>query len=394
MSSRTHYDAVIVGARCAGAATAMLMARRGMKVLAIDRGGYGSDALSTHAMMRGAAIQLARWGLLERVADSGAPPVPVTSFHYGDEIVEVAIKPAHGVDALYAPRRTILDALLVDAAREAGVEIRHGHALVDLVRRPDGRVEGVVAYDPAGHRVRVSADLVVGADGLGSTVARLVEAPILRQGRHATSVAFGYWSGLRQDGYHWHSVPGASAGLIPTNDGLTCVFLAVPPSVFARALRPDPAGLFPTLLGRVAPSLRDQTGNARQVGGLRLFAGHKGLFRQAHGPGWALVGDAGYFKDPLTAHGITDAFRDAELLAEAAADGSDAAFAAYARIRDELSLDLFEVTDEIAAFQWDLAQLKDLHQELNRHMKREAEHMAAFPATGRPDRQLLAGGPG
>src|SRR5689334_2337745 len=135
MLAYTTYDALVVGARCAGAATAMLMARKGMRVLLIDRAGYGTDTVSTHALMRGGVLQLHRWGLLSRLQEAGTPPVRETTFHYGDETVTVAIKPSNGVNALYAPRRTLLDSTLVDAAREAGVTVCRGQTLVGLVQR-------------------------------------------------------------------------------------------------------------------------------------------------------------------------------------------------------------------------------------------------------------------
>src|SRR5215469_5975217 len=140
MFAHHSYDALVVGARCAGAATAMLMARRGLRVLAIDRAGYGTDTISTHALMRGGVLQLHRWGILPRLREAGTPPVHETTFHYGDEAITVAIKPSGGIDALYAPRRTLLDAALVDAAREAGAVVRHGRTCVELLHRPDGRV--------------------------------------------------------------------------------------------------------------------------------------------------------------------------------------------------------------------------------------------------------------
>jgi flavin-dependent dehydrogenase len=139
------YDAVIVGARCAGAATAMLLARRGLSVLVLERARPGTDTLSTHALMRGGVVQLRRWGLLDRLVEAGTPPVRRTSFHYGDETVTVSVKPAAGVDALYAPRRTLLDRVLVDAAVEAGAEVRFGVDVTGVLRHPDGRVGGVVA---------------------------------------------------------------------------------------------------------------------------------------------------------------------------------------------------------------------------------------------------------
>src|SRR5688572_29646556 len=109
------FDAVVVGSRCAGAATAMLLARAGQRVLVVDRGEYGADILSTHALMRGAVLQLRHWGLLPRIVDAGTPAVRSTTFHFGADTLLVAIKAKYGVDALYAPRRTVLDPILVDA---------------------------------------------------------------------------------------------------------------------------------------------------------------------------------------------------------------------------------------------------------------------------------------
>src|SRR6516164_4936877 len=164
MFSHGAYDALVVGARCAGAATAMLMARRGLRVLAIDRTGYGTDTISTHALMRGGGMQLHRWGVLPRLAAAGTPAVRETTFHYGAETVVVDIRPSDGVTALYAPRRTLLDRTLVDAARDAGAAVWHGYSLLDLIRRSDGRVCGATVQDPAGNAFAIKADLVVGAD--------------------------------------------------------------------------------------------------------------------------------------------------------------------------------------------------------------------------------------
>jgi len=380
MRSSQRYDALVVGARCAGAATAMLMARHGLKVLVIDRSGYGTDTLSTHALMRGAVLQLHRWGLLPKVAAMGTPAVRSTRFHYGDEVVEVAIKPSHGMDALYAPRRTVLDRLLVDAAWESGAEVRFRHSLAALIRRPDGRVSGAVVNDEEGRRVEVAADLVVGADGIGSAVARLVEAPVLHGARHTTAAVYGYWSGIRTDGYHWHYQEGRSTGTIPTNNGQHCVFASVPPERFRAEIRHDLAAGMRRIIRESSPELAEAVEAGRLEGRLWAFAGRKGFLRAPHGPGWALVGDAGYFKDPLTAHGITDALRDAELLAESAAEGTPAAFAEYGELRDALSLPLFETTDAIASFAWNLDDLKAYHQALNKAMKREVEHMTGRAA--------------
>ena len=376
MTARKSYDAVVVGARCAGAATAMLLARWGLRVLLIDRGDYGTDTISTHALMRGGVVQLRRWGLLPRIAEAATPPVRETIFHYGEEAVEIAIAPSHGVAALYAPRRSVLDAALVDAASEAGVEVCFRHVLVGLRRDADGRVRGALIRDAFGELGEIAATLVVGADGLSSAVARLVGAPVTRQGSGASAVIYGHWSGLAARGYHWYFRTGASAGVIPTNHGQHCVFAAMPAAQFRTGMRGE-AG-YRGVLADAAPEVAEALDSARAEGPLQSFAGRASFLRQAWGPGWALVGDAGCFKDPLTAHGMTDALRDAELLARAAVDGSEHAFADYAATRDALSISLVEATDAVASFEWDLETLRHHHHSLNQAMKREVEHLAAL----------------
>jgi flavin-dependent dehydrogenase len=217
----------------------------------------------------------------------------------------------------------------------------------------------------------VTAGIVIGADGLRSTVARLVGAKPYLVARHATAVVFGYWSGIQVEGYHFHYRPGVSAGAIPTNDGQACVFTATPPERFSRETLPDLEGSYARVLREAAPDLAEHTRAATRVGKLRSFAGVPGMFRPAWGPGWALVGDAGYFKDPITAHGITDAFRDADLLAQAVIEGTDEALARYQATRDDLALGFFEATDHVASFEWDYGSLQRSHRRASEEMARE-----------------------
>ena len=378
------YDVVVVGARCAGAATAMLLARQGLRVLALDRHDYGADTLSTHALMRGGVIQLNRWGILPAIAAAGTPPITATVFHYGDEEVAIPIKPGAGVDALFGPRRTLLDRTLVEAAREAGVAVRYGWRVTDLLRSDDGRVRGVAARAPSGAMESIGAGLVVGADGLRSTIARLAGAEIYRQGAHATGAVYGYFDGLDRNQYRWYYGDKVAASLIPTNDGVACVCISIPSERFAQETRLDVRAGFHRVVAEVSPHLAGAMPRARQVGPLRAFAGVRGFMRQSFGPGWALVGDAAYFKDPLTAHGITDAFRDAELLALTVTRDSHEAWRAYQIERDHLSADLFEATDAIASFAWDLETIRPLHRLLNDAMKREVATIVAFDAPKRP----------
>jgi flavin-dependent dehydrogenase len=390
-----RYDVIVVGARPAGAGTSLLLARQGARVLLIDRGQYGTDTLSTHALMRGGVLQLARWGILPRIRTAGTPPVRSATFLYGDEALTVPVKPRDGVDALFAPRRTLLDRVLVDAARESGVHVVYGMRAVDLQRRQDGRVSGVVmasqdqpplklrrsaeASAKAEDSVRVvDASLVIGADGLRAQNARLVAAPTTRLGRWATANVFGYWSGLQVDGYRWYYHPGFSVGAIPTNDGLTCVFASTPAARFNELFKGNVAAGYHYVLERAGADLVDGMRRGALQGSLHGFPGQVGHLRRSAGPGWALVGDAGYFKDPLTAHGITDALIEAEYLARAVQTGTDAALMAYEADRDDRVAPLFDVTDRIASFEWTLDQARVLHKQLAEAMSAEVRALNAF----------------
>jgi len=383
-----HYDAVIVGARCAGASTGMLLARAGLRVLVVDRDPAGSDTLSTHALMRGGVLQLARWGLLDGIVAAGTPPIRSTTFHYGAEPIEIAIKPRHGFDALYAPRRTVLDALLEDAARAAGAEIVHGPSAVELLRDADGRVRGVT-LDQGGVRSLVRADLVIGADGRRSRIARLVGAAVERRGRHAAAVIYAYFEGLASHAFHWHYVPGVSVGVIPTNGGRTCVFAAMPARRFREQLSLGLESIYRQVLLEASPQLARAAGEATRMGKLWPFPGLPGSLLRSFGPGWALVGDAGVFRDPITAHGITDALRDAELLARAVVGGN---LAAYQAARDEMAAPMLDISDTLAAFEWNLEEAKVLHLDLSRQMNAEVAVMRGWdpaPAAGQ-ERRLAA----
>jgi 2-polyprenyl-6-methoxyphenol hydroxylase-like FAD-dependent oxidoreductase len=369
---------VIVGARAAGAATALLLARQGRRVLVVDRAAYGSDTLSTHGLMRSGVLQLSRWGLLDRVIEAGTPPVRRTVFHYGSGAVAVPIKPSAGVDALYAPRRTVLDPIVVDAARAAGAEFRFGVTITGLHRDSHGRVTGVVGRDRSGDPVTIDARLTVGADGIGSTVARLVDAPIERQGRGASGFVYGYWSDLPVDGYEWFYRPGVAAGILPTNGGQVCVFVGTSATRFRAEVAADIHRGFDELLGEADPAALDRVRSATPQSRLRSFPGRPGFLRRAWGPGWALVGDAGYFKDPISTHGLTDAFRDAELLAGAIDEAHKgapmgAALARYQASRDRLSIPLFTTVDAIARYDWDMSEVEGLLRAMSSAMADEME---------------------
>lgn len=373
----SSHDVVIVGARAAGAATALLLARAGYDVLVVDRGRYGSDTLSTHALMRAGVLQLERWGLLERVVAAGTPPVHRVTFDYGGAPVVIDVD-----HPLYAPRRTVLDRMLVDAAREAGAQVRFGVDVIGVRTDGEGRVTGIEARS-GGRSTRHDATLVVGADGLRSRIARAVGAPQTVAGRHMAAAIYGHYRGVPTDGYEWGFGVRASSGAIPTNDGRTCVFVGATPARFHGELRRDRHAAMRALLAETSADLGARVAAGRLDGPLRAFPGARGWLRRPFGPGWALVGDAGYFKDPATAHGLSDALRDAELLVHAVDEGltgaapMEVALAGYERVRDDLSRTLFHITDTIAGFGWRLPDLQSMHVELSRQMQREADHLEA-----------------
>ncbi len=388
----THnYDVAVVGARAAGAATACLLARSGLRVLLVDRARYGADTLSTHALMRGGVLQLSRWGLLDEVIAAGTPPVRRTTFRYANTVVPIPIKSSHGVDALYAPRRTVLDPILVDAAVAAGVDVRFGIVVTDVERTSRGAVTGIVGRTRDGQPFRARARIVVGADGIRSTIAERVGAPVERIGTSAAAVTYGYWSGLATDGYEWNFRPDAASGVIPTNDGQVCVFASASPRRIGRG------GLEPLvrIVAESSPDLASRLAAATPPSALRTFTGQPGHVRRSWGRGWALVGDAGYFKDPLSAHGLTDALRDAELLArgiiDVVVDGAaeDDALAGYQTTRDALSAALFDVMDVIAGHRWTDDEIADLLLQLSAAMADEVDALAALPAPPVPEAQLI-----
>jgi 2-polyprenyl-6-methoxyphenol hydroxylase-like FAD-dependent oxidoreductase len=379
-----HYDAIVVGGRCAGAATAMLLARGGLHVLVVEAARPGTDTLSTHALMRGGVLQLERWGLLDAVIDAGTPAIASTEFAYGDDIETVDIRPSGGISALRAPRRTVLDSLLLEAARAAGAEVRIP-ARVTRLLTDGGRVRGIEGIERGtGTRFRATAPLTIGADGRNSTIAQAVDASVRRRGTASSAVVYGYFRGLPRDRYHWAYRPGVAAGVVPTGDGLACVWAGTASARFAQQRSTGLDATYSSLLAAAAPGLARSISAAPPVGTLRGFPGQPGWIRASAGPGWALVGDAGYFKDPITAHGITDALRDAELLTRAVLDaprGGRAQLNAlddYERTRDRLSEPLFDITERIASYSWDLAELRWRLRELSNAMRPEVDALLAF----------------
>jgi len=207
---------------------------------------------------------------------------------------------------------------------------------------------------------------------------------VTRQGPSAAANVFGYWSGIPVEGYRWYYRPGLSAGAIPTNDGHTCIFASVPALQFGTVFRHDLEAGYRSVIAEVAPDLAAPMRAATLAAPLKGAPGEPGFFRRSAGPGWVLVGDAGYFKDPLTAHGITDALVDAEYLARAIAEESNPALLGYVEDRDRRAAQLFDITDRIASFAWTLDEARGLHKQLAKAMAEEVAGLITLTQEAAP----------
>jgi 2-polyprenyl-6-methoxyphenol hydroxylase-like FAD-dependent oxidoreductase len=348
------YDAIVVGARCAGSPTAMLLAREGYRVLLLDKASFPSDTLSVHHIHQPGVARLKRWGLLDQVIASNCPPVRRQRVDFGPFALEAAPPPVDGVGDAYAPRRTVLDTILVEAAAEAGAEVRERFTVDEILFDGD-RVAGVRGHAAGGTTVTEEARIVVGADGLHSRVARAVGAPEYNVRPAMTCAYYAYWDDVPVEGAELYARSDRMILAGETNDGRTTVIVYWPIAEF-RDVRTDVEGQFLRALDLV-PDLAERVRAGARAERFRGTADLPNLFRKPYGPGWALAGDAGYHKDPITAQGITDAFRDAELLAAAIDDGFarhrplTEALADYERQRNEAAMPIYELTCQFASLQ-------------------------------------------
>lgn len=349
------YDVIVVGARCAGSPTAMLLARKGYRVLLVDKATFPSDIMSTHFIHQPGVAKLKRWGLLEKVAASNCPPIPKGSFDVGLFALTGSPPPAEGVAAAYCPRRTVLDKILVDAAVEAGAELREAFP-VEMVIMDGERATGIRGRAKGGATVTEEARIVIGADGLHSIVARTVRASEYNARPSLACAYYSYWSGIPpMEGYEYYVREHRVIITFSTNDGLTGIVVLWPNKEF-REVRADIEGKFLNSLD-LTPRLAERVRNSKREERFVGTADVPNFFRKPYGPGWALVGDAGYHKDPITAQGITDAFRDAELLAEAIAAGFsgrellEKALADYEQQRNQAVLPMYEFTCQQASLE-------------------------------------------
>ena len=348
-----EYDAIVVGARCAGSPTAMLLARKGYKVLMVDRTTFPSDTVSTHIVHPQGVAALNRWGLLDRLIATGCPPIDTYSFDFGPFVIEGSPGTPESPVA-YCPRRTVLDALLVEAAATSGVDVREGFGVDELVVE-DGRVVGIRGKATGGSPVTDRAQIVVGADGLRSFVARSVHAEQYNEHGPRLCGYYSYWSGLPADGrFATYIRDDRGFATAPTHDGLTLV-IAGWPYALLDANKTDLEGNYLKTFDfapEFAERIRSATRETRVVG-----TAVPNFFRKPFGAGWALVGDAGYNRDFITAQGISDAFRDAELCSNAIDESMsgrrsfDDAMGDYQTTRDNQVLPMYEFTLQLAALE-------------------------------------------
>lgn len=346
------YDVIVVGARCAGASTALLLARRGYRVVLIERSTFPSDlVMSTHLVWQPGVAKLVSWGLGDALAATGAPALTRGHFDFGPFTIDAEFPAAGGIRPAYAPRRVVLDQLLVEAATSAGADLWEATTVESLHTDAEGTVTGIRATARGGAKVDAQARIVVGADGTHSVIARLVNAVEYDCCPALEGTYFAYWSGVAAPAAEVHPRPGRAVYGWATTGGLTLVgvnwVLADFPGV-----RADIERNYHQVIGQAAPELAERLRAGRReskwIGGAI-----RGYFRTPYGPGWALVGDAGYQKDPGTAQGITDAFSHAELLAEAIHAGLSGradlteALAGYERIRNTRAKPMYQLTCQL-----------------------------------------------
>jgi flavin-dependent dehydrogenase len=345
------YDAIIVGARVAGSATALLLARGGYRVLLVDRATFPSDTLSTHQIQIPGSVRLKRWGLLDQVLATDPGAVGQVRLTTGDVTLSGSYPSLDEINTIISPRRFLLDTILVEAADHAGAEVQQGTTIDELLWE-DGRVVGVHGHSPTGATITERARVVIGADGKHSLVAKAVSALTYDVRPPLTCGYYAYWDGIPTQGGDIYQLDRRAIGLWPTNQQQTLIYVAWPATEFP-AFRSDVEGSFMGTIDRL-PELSERVRQGHRAERFRGTGEMPNFYRRPFGAGWALVGDAGYVKDPITAFGISDALRDAELLATALDDGFSGqeplqeALRSYERQRNAASKPFYDLTMQTA----------------------------------------------
>ncbi len=375
------YDAIVVGARCAGSPTAMLLARKGYRVLLVDRATFPSDTMSTHCVGKGLP-RLRSWGLLEQVLGINCPWILRRTFTLGDFPLTFNDPPRDGIPAALCPRRITLDKILVDAAVNAGAELREGFSVNEILLEGH-KVIGVLGRLKGGPIVTERGRIVIGADGRHSLVARSVRAPRYKEVPPLMCWYYTYWSNVPTKGFEKHILydERIQALVLPTNDGLTAILIGWGQEQF-HTVKADIEGHYMTAINCV-PGLPERMQEAQREDRFLGGGDFDNFFCKPFGPGWALVGDAGYHKDPTNAIGISDAFRDADLLAGAIDAGFsgriplEEAFADYERQRNEDALPSYENNCDTASFKPPPPELLEIRAALKDGSQQDIDQMFA-----------------
>lgn len=354
MTSREDVDVVVVGARCAGSATAIALASHGLRVIVLDKARFPSDTLSTHLLWPAGLAELQALGVLDAVNSLSAPPLSVAYASGGGIEVRADYTPVDGIAHAMCVRRSGLDAALVSRARDVGADVRE-HASVTELLTCDGRVAGVRHRDADGTH-EIGARLVIGADGRRSTIADIlgVTTPY-RAKPSGRACYYGYWrdadDSSREVAAQWRE-GGELGTAFPCDDGLVLVLLQ-PPVGRTGEFRGDVEAEYRRTI-KSMPGLTDRLRDCELVGPVRSATDIESYFRRSSGPGWALAGDAGHFKDPVTAQGIRDAMHFGRLLGEAVHDkledgaALDAAVRRWECDRERDCLEMYQWTNGLA----------------------------------------------
>lgn len=322
MSNKVEkVDVVIVGARCAGSAAAVPLARAGLEVVVLDKARFPSDTMSTHVLVPNGVQELQFMGALPKILALNPAKSRYLTLQDGDVEIEERFKPFSGIDYGLCIPRDLQDATLVEAARDAGADVRESTKVERVVWR-DGRAVGVVCRTREGE-YEIQAELVIGADGRQSRIAAEVGSwTPYRASKNGRGFAFRYLDDPHgtnaPDAFQIFRADGDQVLVLPSCPAGRTLVVNMTDTARVDDYRTDPEGSWEHMLAR-NPAVAARIGGATNMSKVRHTTDLSAFYRRSSGPGWALAGDAGHFKDPVTGNGMRDALKFGRLLGEAVA---------------------------------------------------------------------------
>ncbi|MEV4418392.1 FAD-dependent monooxygenase [Patulibacter sp. NPDC049589] len=321
MTRVEHADVVIVGARCAGTAAAVPLARAGHDVIVVDKARFPADTMSTHVLVPNGVQELQLMGALQKILALNPSRTRYLTLHDGDVQICERFRPFSGIDYGLCIPRDQQDVLLVEAARDAGADVRERTAMQEVLWR-DGRAAGVRCRTREGE-YEIHAKLVIGADGRKSRVAAEVDAwTPYRASRNGRGFAFRYLDDPLGDdapsAFQIFRAHGNQVLVLPSCPAGRTLVANMCDAADIPRFRADPEASWAALLNG-DPALKERVGGAENLSRMRTTDDLSSYYRVSSGPGWALAGDAGHFKDPVTGNGMRDALKHGRLLGESAA---------------------------------------------------------------------------